>query len=74
MSLSDIILVVLCQSEELAWPSVVLPLHANFFCFMLLLDKTGDYLVSMKLMILDDLKNKPQAPGVSYTAFLCAFK
>jgi hypothetical protein len=42
--------------------------------FVLFLDKTGDYRVSMKKRIINDLKNKLKAIEVSNTALYCAFK
>ena len=73
-SSSDFILAVLWQSEGLAWPSVVLPLYAQVFGSCCISTKPAISGFSMKRMILNDLKNKPQAPGVPYTRFQCAFK
>ena len=65
----DFTLAVLWQSEGLAWPSVVLPLHAQVFGSCCISTKQAIRGFSMKRMILNDLKNKPQALGVHCTAF-----
>ena len=63
MSLSDIILAVLCQSEGLAWPLVVLPLNAQVFGSSCISTKPAISGFIMKTNNLNDFKK--QADGVS---------